>query len=73
MTLKDLYNDAQNIAKKDPAAKNIFSVILLYPGFHILIFYRISHWLYLRKFYFIARLISQIRQIVYRDRNTSRC
>lgn len=36
--MRRLYEDAKNILQKDPAAKNIFQVIFLYPGFHILIF-----------------------------------
>lgn len=60
MFLKELYEDAKNILTKDPAAKNIFTVILLYQGFHILIYYRIAHWLYNHKIFFLARLISQI-------------
>lgn len=58
--MRRLYEDAKNILQKDPAAKNIFQVIFLYPGFHILIFYRISHFFYNLKLYFLARLISQI-------------
>lgn len=42
--IKNLYYDAKNIKEKDPAARNIFEVMLLYPGFHVLIFYRISHF-----------------------------
>lgn len=57
---KDLYADAKNIKEKDPAARNILEVIILYQGFHILVFYRIAHFLYKRKIYFIARLISQL-------------
>lgn len=59
-TLKELYDDAKNIMKKDPAARNILEVIILYPGFHILIFHRISHFLYKYKILFLARLISQM-------------
>ena len=58
--LKELYYDAQNIMKKDPAARNLLEVIILYPGFHILIFYKISHFFYKIKLFFIARLISQL-------------
>ena len=60
MIFKELYEDAKNIIKKDPAARNIFEVIILYPGFHILIFHRISHLLYNNKLFFLARLNSQI-------------
>ena len=60
MILKNLYEDAKNIQIKDPACRNILEAILLYPGFHVLIFYRISHFLYRHKLFFLARLISQI-------------
>lgn len=59
-TLKELYYDAKNIIKKDPAARNILEVIILYPGFHILIFHKIAHFLYKYNILFLARLISQI-------------
>ena len=57
---KELYEDAKNIQDKDPAARNIFEVLLLYPGFHILIFHKIAHFFYGKKILFLARLISQI-------------
>ena len=58
--IKELYEDAKNIKEKDPAAKNIWYVLLLYQGFHVLIYYRLGHFFYVNKLYFIARLISQI-------------
>lgn len=58
--LKNLYEDAKNIMSKDPACRNIIEAILLYPGFHILVFHRIAHFLYKHKLFFVARLISQI-------------
>lgn len=58
--IKELYLDAKNIKEKDPAAKSLFEVVLLYPGFLILIFYRISNWFYRHSFFFIARMVSQI-------------
>ncbi len=57
---KELYEDAKNILKKDPACRSIFEAILLYPGFIVLVFYRIANFLYRHKLYFLARLISQI-------------
>jgi serine O-acetyltransferase len=59
-SIKNLYYDAKNIQQKDPAARNIFEVILLYPGFHALFFHRIAHFFYNIKLFFIARLISQL-------------
>lgn len=59
-SIKNLYYDAKNIQQKDPAARNIFEVILLYPGFHALLFHRIAHFFYKIRLFFIARLISQL-------------
>ena len=58
MVFKELYEDAKNIMRKDPASRNVLEVIILYPGFHILIFHRISHFLYRHSFLFLARLVS---------------
>lgn len=57
---KELYEDAKNILQKDPASRNILEVIILYPGFHVLIFHRLAHFLYRHKLAFLGRLISQI-------------
>ena len=62
--LKKIYNDAKNINDKDPASRNILYVIFLYPGFHALLFYRLSHFLNNIHLYFIARLISQIGRFI---------
>lgn len=58
--LKELYEDAKNIKNKDPASRNILEVIILYPGFHILVFHRLAHFLYRHKLLFLARLVSQL-------------
>ena len=56
----ELYEDAKNIKEKDPAANNILYVIIMYQGFHSLVFHRIAHWFYKCHLFFLARLISQI-------------
>lgn len=61
---KDLYEDAKNIKDKDPAARNILEVIILYSGFHAIFFHRIAHFFYSKKLFFIARLISQISRFI---------
>ena len=55
-----LWEDAKNIRDKDPAARNVLEVIILYPGFHVLVTHRIAHFLYRKKCFFLARLISQL-------------
>lgn len=57
---KELYEDARNIQKKDPAANNVWFVLTLYQGFHILVFHRIAHLCYTHNLFFLARLISQL-------------
>lgn len=52
--------DLDNILDKDPAAKNALEIILLYPGFHAIVAYRIANKLLKWKIPFIPRLISQI-------------
>jgi len=54
-----LIAEARNIQQKDPAAKSLVEVMLLYPGFHVLVFHRAANWLYRHKRFFLARMISQ--------------
>ncbi len=53
------YADIRAAQKRDPAAKSFIEVILLYPGLHALIYYRIAHCLYQMHLFFLARLLSQ--------------
>jgi serine O-acetyltransferase len=55
-----LWEDAKNIRDKDPAARNVAEVIILYPGFHVLVTHKIAHFLYNHKCFFLARLVSQL-------------
>lgn len=64
MFFKDLLDDARSIAKRDPAAKSVIEVILLYPGFHAIFFHRIAHWFYKVNLFFVARAISQLNRFI---------
>ena len=46
--------------RRDPAARNWLEVIFCYPGLHAVTMYRIAHFLWIRNFKFLARLISHI-------------
>ncbi len=46
------------IKEKDPAIKSNFEV-LLYPFFKVIIYYKISHYFYNKKHFFIARYLSE--------------
>ena len=52
--------DIKSILERDPAARNVFEVALLYPGFHAVLMHRLAHMLYKCGLRFIPRLISQI-------------
>lgn len=52
--------DINFILENDPAARNKIEVFLLYPSVHSLIMYRISHFFYNKKRFFLARAISQL-------------
>lgn len=61
---RQMLDDAKSIAERDPAAKSVLEVILLYPGFHAVCFHRLAHWLYKKEMFFIARLVSQISRFL---------
>ena len=52
--------DLQAVFERDPSATSLMEVFFTYSGFHALLAYRISHWLWNRKVPFFPRLISQI-------------
>jgi serine O-acetyltransferase len=53
------YSEIKAAQKRDPAAKSFLEVILLYPGLHALVYYRVAHAFYKMKLFFLARLLSQ--------------
>ena len=56
--IKYIKKEMRNIIEKDPAIKTPMEVFL-YPGFIALLYYRVSHKLYLNKRYFLARWVAQ--------------
>ena len=56
-TLKE---DVQVVFDRDPAARNIWEILLTYPGFHALFFYRMAHAAWLSGLKGIARFVSNI-------------
>ncbi|HWI48650.1 MAG TPA: serine O-acetyltransferase [Rummeliibacillus sp.] len=57
---KRIREDIATIFENDPAARSTLEVVLTYSGLHAIWSHRIAHALYKRKFYFIARSVSQI-------------
>jgi len=56
--IKYIKSEIENIKEKDPAIKSNIEVFL-YPSFKAIINYRIAHYFYQKKHYFIARYISE--------------
>ena len=44
--LKALREEIDSVFGRDPAVRNRIEVVLCYPGFHAIMFYRLSHWLW---------------------------
>ncbi len=57
MSIRD---DISAIFERDPAVRNIFEVLLAYPGFHALLFHRVAHLLWKLGVPVIPRWISHI-------------
>jgi serine O-acetyltransferase len=55
-----LKEDIQVIFDRDPAARNIVEIVLTYPGFHALFFYRIAHAAWSQGLKGFARFISNL-------------
>lgn len=62
--LKKVKQDIKTIKDKDPAARSVWEIVLLYPGFHALFLYRIAHKLWNWNIPFIPRLISQFARFL---------
>lgn len=55
-----LREDIEVIFEQDPAARSYFEVICTYSGLHAIWAHRIAHVLYKKRFFFMARVISQV-------------
>jgi hypothetical protein len=58
--LTAIREDIQSVLNRDPAAHSALEVLLCYQGLHAVWGYRIAHWFWVRHFYLIGRLISQL-------------
>lgn len=52
-------DEIATIRDRDPAARSGFEVFFLYSGFHAVLFYRLSHWLFRHRHFLMARFVSQ--------------
>ncbi len=59
-----LREDIRSIYARDPAARNTLELLLAYPGVHMLIIHRASHWLWQRGFKLLARVLSHAGRVL---------
>lgn len=57
---KDLYQDLDFFYESDPASESKDEIIITYPGFYAIIFYRIAHIIYDLEIPYVPRLITEI-------------
>jgi len=63
MPFKNLREEIDTVLSKDPAARSTLEVIFCYPGFHSLVFHRVSHWLWTRKWLLLGRFVSHLGRL----------
>jgi serine O-acetyltransferase len=57
---KHIKEDISVVFERDPAARTHWEIITTYPGVHALLIHRLSHWVWRKRFFWIARFISHI-------------
>jgi len=57
-----LKENIRTIRERDPAAKNFIEILLCYPGLHAIWLHRIAHFLYQKRCYTTARLVSHFNR-----------
>jgi len=62
--LKALRQDINVVFDRDPAARNVLEILFCYPGLHAILIYRVAHALWIRKFFFLGRLLSHFGRFV---------
>lgn len=58
--LTHLREDLKAVFDRDPAVRGVFEVIICYPGFHAMVFYRLAHWLWLKQLPLLGRFVSHL-------------
>src|SRR5438128_12662570 len=64
MLLKNLRDEIGATLARDPAARSRLEVVLCYPGFHALLYYRMAHWLWVRGWSLSGRFVSHVGRML---------
>ncbi|TAK20669.1 MAG: serine O-acetyltransferase [Chloroflexota bacterium] len=61
---RSVLEDVAAVLERDPAARSAAEVVLCYPGLHALCLHRLSHTLYLRRWFLVARVLSHVGRTI---------
>ena len=61
--MRELIKTLKSIKKRDPAARSLLEIAIIYPGIRAIVIHRFAHWLWQFKLLFLARLLSEINKI----------
>ena len=64
MRFKRFKEDIDAFIARDPAARSRLEVALCYPGYHALLFYRLTNWLWKSNWRVLGRFISSIGRLI---------
>lgn len=64
MLLKNLREEIDATLARDPAARSRLEVVLCYPGFQALLYYRLAHWLWQRRWHLAGRFVSHLGRVL---------
>jgi serine O-acetyltransferase len=64
MPFKNLRDEIDATLARDPAARSRIEVVLCYPGFQVLLYHRVGHWLWTHRWYLLGRFVSHLGRIV---------
>jgi serine O-acetyltransferase len=64
MLFKNLRDEIGATRARDPAARSSLEVVFCYPGFQVLLFHRLAHWLWTRRCYFLGRFVAHAGRVL---------
>jgi serine O-acetyltransferase len=64
MLFQNLRDEIDATLARDPAARSRLEVVLCYPGFQALLYYRLAHWLWQHRWYLAGRFVSHLGRVL---------
>jgi serine O-acetyltransferase len=64
MLFQNLRDEIDATLARDPAARSRLEVVLCYPGFQALLYYRLAHWLWQRRWHLAGRFVSHLGRVL---------